>query len=139
MTDHVYAGPQWYRARIRLFGPLLALVVPAALGAVALLALELFDGLASGWTGLVLGVCAAPGLLAIGVPFASTSDYWIGIAISVALWLVVGVIASRIATRNPVATFSDFWRAYRWLAAGVWIGVGGALLGSSLILGRELL
>ena len=55
------------------------------------------------------------------------------------LWLAVGVVAARIATRNPVASFTDFWRAYRWLAIGVWIGVLAALAGSSLVLGRELL
>ena len=139
MTDPVYEGPQWYRTRIRRLGPLVALAVPAVLGAVALLVLNFLDGRASGWTALILGVCAAPGLLAIGVPFASTSMYPVGIAISVALWIAVGVVASRIATRNPVATWSDFWRAYRWLAIGVWIGALAALAGSSLILGRQLL
>jgi hypothetical protein len=140
MSGHaVYEGPQWYRARIRRFGPVLALIAPAVLGIVAVAALALFDGRASGWTGLILGVCAAPGLLAIGVPFASTSTYPVGIAISIVLWLAVGYVAARIATRNPVASFTDFWRAYRWLAIGVWIGVLAALAGSSLILGRELL
>jgi hypothetical protein len=139
MPDPVYEGPQWYRARIRRHGPFLALAVPALLGAVAVGLLALFDGRASGWAGLILGVCAAPGLLVIGVPFAETSTYPIGIAISVALWLVVGIAAARIATRNPVASFSDFWRAYRWLAFGVWIGALAALAGSSLVLGRELL
>jgi hypothetical protein len=139
MPDPVYEGPQWYRARIRSIGPLLALIAPAVLGLLAIIALALFDGRASGWTALLLGVCAAPGLLVIGVPFASTSLYPIGIGISVALWLIVGVAASRIATRNPVASFDDFWRAYRWLAIGVWIGALAALAGSSLVLGRELL
>ena len=139
MTDPVYEGPLWYRTRIRRFGPLLALATPAALGLVAVIVLSAFDGRASGWTALLAGVCAAPGLLAIGVPFASTAMYPIGIAISVALWVAVGIVASRIATRNPVATWSDFWRAYRWLAIGVWIGALAALAGSSLILGRELL
>jgi hypothetical protein len=140
MSDHVvYEGPQWYRTRIRRYGPVLALIAPAVMGLAAIAALALFDGRASGWTGLILGVCAAPGLLAIGVPFASTSTYPLGIAISVMLWLAVGVVAARIATRNPVASFPDFWRAYRWLAIGVWIGVLAALAGSSLILGRELL
>jgi hypothetical protein len=139
MNDHVFEGPHWYRDRVRKFGPLLALVVPSVLGAVAVAALGLFDGLASGWTSLILGVCAAPGLLAIGAPFASTSTYPVGIAISVVLWLVVGVLSARIATRNPVATFTDFWRAYRWLAVGVWIGALAALAGSSLVLGRDLL
>jgi hypothetical protein len=129
----------WYRGRIRRYGPFLALAVPALLGAAAIAVLALFDGRASGWIGLVLGVCAAPGLLVIGVPFAETSTYPIGIAISVALWLAVGVAAARIATRNPVASFADYWRAYRWLAIGVWVGALAALVGSSLILGRELL
>jgi hypothetical protein len=135
----VFEGPLWYRTRIRQLGPLLALAVPAALGVLAIAMLALFDGRASGWTALILGVCAAPGLLVIGVPFASTSMYPIGIGISALLWLGVGAVASRIATRNPVASFADFWRAYRWLAIGVWIGVLAALAGSSLVLGRELL
>jgi hypothetical protein len=139
MSGHVYEGPQWYRARIRRFGPFLALVAPAVMGAVAIALLALFDGRASGWAGLILGVCAAPGLLAIGVPFASTSTYPIGIGLSIVLWLAVGFVAARIATRNPVASFADYWRAYRWLAIGVWVGVLAALAGSSLVLGRELL
>jgi hypothetical protein len=139
MTAPVHEGPLWYRSRIRQFGPLLALVIPAAMGVVAIASLQLFDGRASGWTALIVGVCAAPGLLAIGVPFASTSLYPLGIGISVALWFVVGMVAARIATRNPVASFADFWRAYRWLAIGVWVGALAALAGSSLILGRELL
>lgn len=138
-TDHVVRGPHWYRTRIRRFGPFLALLLPAVVGLLAICALRFADGLASGWTGLVLGVCAAPGLLVIGVPFASTSTYPVGIAISVVLWLVVGVLAARVATRNPVASFTDYWRAYRWLAAGVFIGALGALAASSLLLGRRLL
>ena len=88
---------------------------------------------------MILGVCAAPGLLAIGVPFASTSMYPIGIAISVVLWIAVGVVAVAYRHPQPGGVFADFWRAYRWLAIGVWIGALAALAGSSLILGRELL
>ena len=96
-------------------------MVPTVVGAVAALVLALFDGLVSGWTGLILGVCAAPGLLVIGVPFASSDTWWIGIALSLPLWLVVGYLAARTATRNPMATFGDYWRAYRvagWPACG---------------------
>jgi len=139
MAGHVHGGPHWYRTRIRRLGPFLALMIPAVIGLFAVSALEFADGLASGWTGLVLGVCAAPGLLAIGAPFASTSTYPIGIGISVVLWMVIGVIAARIATRNPVASFTDFWRAYRWLGGSVVIGVLAALAASSLLLGRQLL
>ncbi len=140
MTDPVYEGPLWYRSRIRqLRADSRPRRRPPCWDWWPWPCWQLFDGRASGWTGLILGVCAAPGLLAIGVPFASTSMYPIGIGISVVLWFFVGVIASRIATRNPMASFADFWRAYRWLAIGVWVGVLAALAGSSLILGRELL
>lgn len=139
MTGHVHGGPHWYRARIRRLGPFLALALPALIGLIAVCALEFANGLVSGWTGLVLGVCAAPGLLVIGAPFASTSSYPIGIGISVVLWLGIGVIATRVATRNPVASFTDFWRAYRWLAGSVFIGALAALGASSLLLGRQLL
>jgi hypothetical protein len=138
-SSPVVEGPLWYRERIRRYGPLLALVVPAVLGVVAACVLALFDGQASGWTGLILGVCAAPGLLVIGVPFASSDTWWIGIALSVPLWLVVGYLAARTATRNPVATWSDYWRAYRWLLLGVWVGVAAALIGATALLGRQLL
>lgn len=136
--DPVAEGPRWYRSRVRRIGPILGLILPAALGAAAVAVLSLTDGVTSGWLGLVLGVCAAPGLLVIGVPFASSSTYPIGIAISAVIWLAVGIAASRVATRNPVATFTDFWRAYRWLAAAVWVGVGAALVGATALLGRQL-
>ncbi len=138
-NEPVVEGPRWYRERIRRYGPLLALVVPTVVGAVAALVLWLFDGLVSGWTGLILGVCAAPGLLVIGVPFASSDTWWIGIALSLPLWLVVGYLAARTATRNPMATFGDYWRAYWWLVAGVWVGVAAALISATALLGRQLL
>lgn len=139
MTAPVYAGPTWYRVRIRRFGALLALIVPAILGGIALLVLELTDGTASGVVVLVTGVCAAPGLLAFGGPLATSDDRPIGIAISLVIWLVVGVVAGRVATRNPVASFTDFWRAYRWLAAGVFIGALAGLGAASLVVDRSLL
>jgi hypothetical protein len=139
MTEPVYEGPTWYRARIRRFGPVLALVVPALLGAIALLVLEFTDGTPSGVTVLVTGLCAAPGLLAFGGPLATSSDRPIGIAISIVLWLLVGTVASRVATRNPVATFTDFWRAYRWLAGAVFLGSLAALGAASIVVDRSLL
>ena len=51
----------------------------------------------------------------------------------------MGYLAARTATRNPVATWSDYWRAYRWLLLGVWVGVAAALIGATALLGRQLL
>jgi hypothetical protein len=138
MPRYVYEGPRWFRTRIRSKGPFLALVVPAVLGAASLIVLNGLDGKASGLAGLVLGVFAAPGLLAVGAPFSSDEVYPIGIAISAVLWLVVGAIASRRATRNPMATWSDYWRNYWWLAGGIWLGAASALAVARFVVGEAL-
>ncbi len=105
----------------------MGLVVPAIVGVIALISLRLVDGPASGAIGLVGGVAAAPALLAVGAPFGDSAQYPEAVAASAVLWLVVGFVASRRATRNPVATWGDYWRHYAWLCAGIWIGVGAAL------------
>src|SRR3954471_18772128 len=128
MSNYVIEGPRWFRTRIRSQGPFVALIVPAVLGLVALLTLRLGDSTATGLAGLVLGVFAAPGLLAVGAPFSSASLYPIGIAVSVALWIIVGYVAARRATRNPMASWTDFWRNYWWLAVGIWLGATAALV-----------
>ncbi len=138
MPSYVYEGPRWFRSRIRSRGPFLALVPPAILGAVAMLALEYFDGKLSGYTGLICGVFAAPGLLVVGVPFSGDEVYAIGITLSVLLWLVVGAVAARRATRNPMASWADFWRTFWWLAGGIWLGCIAALVVARISFGDAL-
>jgi hypothetical protein len=136
MPRDVFEGPRWFRSRIRTQGPFRGLVVPGLLGGAALALLNLADGQASGLAGLVLGVFAAPGLLAVGAPFSSSSLYPIGVAISAMLWLIVGAIAARRATRNPMASWSDFWRNFLWLAVGIWVGASAALVVARIIGGK---
>ena len=138
MPSYVYEGPRWFRSRIRSRGPFLALVPPAILGAIALLALEYFEGKVSGYVGLIFGVFAAPGLLAVGVPFSGEEVYAIGITLSVLLWLIVGAVAARRATRNPMASWTDFWRTYWWLAGGIWVGAAAALVVARISVGGAL-
>ena len=138
MSRHVYEGPRWFRLRIRSRGPFLAVVPPAVLGAVALLSLNLFDGKTSGYVGLILGVLAAPILLAVGAPFSDSSLWSIGIALSAMLWLIVGAVAARRTTRNPMAGWPDFWRTFFWLAGGIWIGAAAALVVARYAVGEAL-
>ncbi len=132
-------GPRWYRARIRAWGPLLGLLVPAAIGAVAYVALEYSSASWSGAVGLAGGVIAAPGLLAVGAPFGNSNLYLLAIAVSGVLWMAVGLVAARRATRNPLATWSDFWRHYLWLAGGIWVGSLIALGLATIALGEALI
>ena len=138
MSRHVYEGPRWFRLRIRSRGPFLAVIPPAVLGAVALVSLNLFDGKTSGYVGLILGVLAAPVLLAVGASFSDSSLWSIGIALSAMLWLIVGAVAARRTTRNPMAGWPDFWRTFFWLAGGIWIGAGVALLVARYAIGEAL-
>ncbi|MDP9464224.1 MAG: hypothetical protein M3P52_06345 [Actinomycetota bacterium] len=92
-----------------------------------------------GIAGFLTAVLAAPGLLVAGAPLRSgRSVYLVAVAGSAVLWMIVGAIAARRATRIPAATWRDYWREYLWLAVGVWLGVVVALVAVNLVLGRAL-
>lgn len=101
-------------------------------------ALALADGRWSGLFGLLGGVVAAPGLLVAGAPFGDESSYPIAIAASAPMWIVLGAVAARRATRLPIADWADFWREYAWLAIAVAVGAVAALVGASALLGESL-
>lgn len=133
-------GPRAYRARIRSVGPFAGLVPASLLGALSLALLHNNETTVRGIAGFLAAVCAAPALLAAGLPLAEgTSRFLAGIAGSIALWFVVGLVAARRATRSPVATWRDYWREFLWLACGIWIGVGMALAIVEVVVGRALL
>ncbi len=114
-------------------------MIPAVIGTLAYVSLEYSDAAWSGAVGLVGGVIAAPGLLLAGAPFGDESSYLIAGVGSAVLWLIVGYAAARRATRNPLATWSDFWRHYLWLAGGIWLGSCLALAIATVMLGEDLI
>lgn len=88
--------------------------------------------------GLIGGVFAAPALLAAGAPFGDRGLYPIAIGASGLLWLLVGFLAARRATRNPMAMWSDYWRHYAWMCAGLWAGAAIALAVAALSISDSL-
>jgi hypothetical protein len=138
-SQPLIAGPRWYRTRIRVLGPLLGLVPMALFGAVAWLSLRIGDGRTSGLLGLVAGVAAAPGLLFAGAPFADDSSYPMAVVASIPMWLLLGWLASRRATRSTVASWRDFWREMTFLTLAVLLGAIVALAAATSILGESLL
>jgi hypothetical protein len=135
----VIGGPRWYRVRLLVGGPVVALIPPAALGIVALVVLWAGSGRMSALIGLLAGVTAAPGLLAVGAPIAEQSTYPAAIIASAVFWAVLGLIAAWRATRRPVATWRDFWAAYAWLAVAVVVGAGIGIAVAAARLGESLL
>jgi hypothetical protein len=121
-----------------VLGPLLGLVPMAALGGGALLVLRMGDGRRSGIAGLLGGVAAAPGLLVVGAPFADNAEYPKAVAASAVLWLVLGLLASRRATRSTIASWRDYWREMSLLTIAVVLGAGVALVAATAILGESL-
>lgn len=138
-SDDVIEGPRWYRHRIRVWGHWLALVVPGVVGAIAWISLRLFDSAWSGAVGLIGAVFAAPALLFVGAPFGERSSYPYAVLVSAALWMLVGFIAARRATKNPTADWSDFWRHYFVMLTGIWLGAGIALAVAGVSVGRDLI
>jgi len=137
---NVPSGPRAYRAQIRTLGPFAALGPPAVLGVLGWLMLHNNESTARGVGGFVAAVFAAPLLPVAGAPMrAAGGAYVAAVVASAVVWLLTGVVASRRATRTPVATWSNFWREWAWLAFGLWAGVVIALVASNLVLGRALL
>lgn len=131
-------GPRWYRNRIRIRGPLAALIVPSIVGVVAYGSLQLFDTAWSGVVGLVGGVLAAPVLLFVGAPFGDRGWYPLAVLASAVLWMVVGFVAALRATRNPLADWREFWKQFIPLLLGVWAGASAALLIATASIGDTL-
>lgn len=113
--------------------------MPSIVGAIAIVSLRLFDGPVSGVIGLVGGVFAAPALLVAGAPFGDNGLYLIAIGASALLWMLVGYLAARRATRYPMATWGDFWRHFAWLCGGVWAGAAAALAIAALSISDSLI
>ncbi len=133
-------GPRAFRLRIRRQGPVVALIPAGVLGVAAYLLLHDNTAALRGVTGFAATVLAAPALLAAGIPLTTAPGrFAIGVAVSIALWLTVGLLAARRATRSPVATWRDFWREWVWLAAGLWLGVAAALIVIEVLLGLAVL
>lgn len=135
----VELGPRWYRRRIRAFGPFVALLPPLVLGLLAWAALSVGSDRWTSAFGLFAGVIAAPGLLVAGAPFGNDSTYPLAAAASALLWLVVGWLAARRATRSPMADWNDFGRELAWLSAGIAVGATAALIGASTLIGESLI
>jgi Na+/melibiose symporter-like transporter len=121
-----------------VFGPLLGVVPMALLGAMSWLSLRIGDGRTSGLLALVAGVSAAPGLLFVGAPFADDARYPMAILASVPMWLLLGLIASRRATRSTVASWRDYWREMTYLTVAVVLGAIVALAAATKILDESL-
>ena len=114
-------------------------MIPGALGIAAFAILRLFDTAWSGAVGLVGGVMAAPGLLFVGAPFRDRAIYPLAVLASGLLWVAIGFVASRRATRNPTADWSDYWRHYLVMMGGVWIGAATALVIAAATVGQSLI
>jgi hypothetical protein len=132
-------GPRAYRTKLRSSGPVVALVPPGLLGLFSLMLLHGHSSLTRGLAGFLTAVLAAPGLLVAGAPLRSGGNvYLVAVLGSAVLWMIVGAIAARRATRHPAASWRDYWREYLWLAVGIWLGVVVALIAVNLVFGRAL-
>ncbi len=108
------------------------------MGSIAWVALKTSDGRLSGILGLFGGVSAAPGLLIAGAPFGDESQYPLAVLASIPLWMLLGFLASRRATRSVVASWRVYWLQLTWLTIGVIAGSMAALVAAASILGESM-
>ena len=125
--------------RIRAWGPLVGLLLPGLVGGSAYFALQWSDSAWSGAWGLIGGYLGAPTLLGVGAPFADRDLYPLAAIAAALMWMLIGFLASRRATRNPVASWADWWRHYLWMLGGIWVGVGVGLVIATVRIGTGVL
>ena len=132
-------GPAAYRRTLRTWGPVAALVAPglAALGALVFLVLVPCSGRSCavpGAVGTVLAGMAVPTAPVVGLPWRGGAVVVAAaLATSVALWLGLGAVAARRATRSPAADWRDWRRSYVALVAAVWAGLAGGVVLMALL------
>ena len=116
------------RRQLRRLGPFVALVIPALVLA----------GAASTWRhgGLWAAVFALPAAVVAGIPIEQgTARYVAAVGASLAIWLLLGVIAARNASREPIAGWRDYWRELAWLVLALWAGVAVGLAAVAYFVG----
>lgn len=127
--------------RIRFYGPIAALVVPAAL---SLLALGLYSTSCEGiecvrptlatWLLLLL---VAPTAIVAGLPwFIGPVTLGATAASSLVMWLAFGRWAARRATADVDAGWRAYWRELAFIVLGLWLGLGLGFAGMALVLTR---
>jgi hypothetical protein len=134
----VRRGPLAYRRHLRTFGPLLALVVPALALATSTLLKPVVSctgtcapQVAASW---VLPALAFPTTVLWGIPLEGGSVRYAGAAVtSMLVWLGLGWLAARRATRSPVASWGNWWSEFAWALGSLW---AGTLLGMVLLAQR---
>jgi phosphatidylserine synthase len=128
-TVPVPDGPTAYRLRLRRWGPLMGLAVPAGAIVVAFVLYRVSpcDGIAcvENLTVWLLAAMAVPTALLWGLPIEAGAGRYAGAAVTSALvWAAVGHLAAYRATRRSLATWRTWWTEYAWFAGAIWIGVG---------------
>jgi hypothetical protein len=127
LRSQVPAGPQEYRREIRRYGMMMGLAAPVASLIVGSILLALGGSTVSGVSGFLLTAMAAPTMLLVGVPVTGgTARYLLAGATSLVLWLGLGAWAAARATRNPMASWRDWWREFSFLAVPIWLGAAVA-------------
>ena len=128
------------RERVRRFGPVAGLLVPAVtLAAAAGLyqaspcnGATCVKGRLGSW---VLAAFALPTALPCGLPLRSgTARYVIALVTSALFWALLGLVAARRASRRAVVTWRVWWAEFGWYVGAVWVGelIGLRLLASVL-------
>jgi hypothetical protein len=125
--------------RIRIYGPLAALLVPAVLGLVAFL---IYNGSCNGAecikpsiTAWAIVLLVAPTALVAGLPwFIGPVSLGATAASSLVMWLGFGRWAARRATRDVDAGWRAYWLELAFIVGGLWAGVGVGLAGMAFVL-----
>ncbi len=93
-------------------------------------------GPVGGALSFVLMVMALPVMPLLGMPAAGgTSRLLVALALSAAIWWLLGQVVAARVTKRPVVGWREWTQEFLLVGVGLWIGAAGGLILGALALG----
>jgi hypothetical protein len=124
------------RRAIRRRGGLIAIAIAISLWLLGVVVKFVFSGSIGGGVSFICMVMALPVMPLLGMPATGgSSRLLVAIALSGAMWWLLGQVVAARVTQRPVVGWREWTREFVVIGSGLWVGAAGGLLLGAFLLG----
>lgn len=124
------------RRAVRRRGGVVAIGIAVGLWVLGIAIKAAMSGPVGGALSFVLMVMALPVMPLLGMPAAGgTSRLLVALALSAAIWWLLGQVVAARVTKRPVVGWREWTQEFLFVGLGLWIGAAGGLILGALALG----